>query len=124
MFASLAIGLVSVELLAQAAGRGGKGGWPWALPFAALVVLLPAVVFAVTLRLAARGGLRLSPRAAVASAALLGALTPAVLFAVKPLLHWLPIGGDLFSGLAVSQLCMAVFSIAVATGLAALWRAH
>jgi len=124
MFASLAIGLVSVELLAQAAGRGSKGGWPWAVPFAALLVLMPAVAFAITLRVAARGGLQLSPRAAVIGAALLGALTPVVLFGVKPLLRILGIGGDLFSGLAVSQLCMALLGIAAATGLAARWRAQ
>ena len=57
-------------------------------------------------------------------AALLGALTPAVLLGVKPLLRLLGGGDDLFSGLAVSQLCMSVLSIAVAAGLAARWRAH
>jgi hypothetical protein len=122
MFAALTIGLVSIELLAQASGRGSKGGWPWAVPFAALMVLLPAVVFAVTLGVAARGGLRLSPRAAVAGAALLGAVTPAVLFAVKPMLRVLDIGGDLYSGLALSQGGMAALGIAAAVVLAACGR--
>lgn len=124
MFVSLVIVLVSVELLSQAAGRGSKGGWPWAVPFALLLVVLPAVAFAVTLRLSARRGLLLSPRAAVAGAALFGALTPAVLLGVKPLLRMLDIGGDLISGLAVSQLFMFVLSAAVAAALAARWRAH
>ncbi len=117
------IGLVSVELLSQAASRGSKGGWPWAVPFAVLLVLLPALAFAVTLRLSARRGLQLSPRAAAGGAALLGALTPAVLLGVKPLLRLLGSGGDLFSGLAVSQLCMSALSIAAAAALAARWRA-
>ena len=121
MFVSLTIGLVAVELLAQAAGRGSKGGWPWAVPFSALMVLLPAVAFAVTLRLVARRDLRLWPRASAAIAALLGALTPAVLLGVKPLLRALDLGSDFFGGLAVSQGGLCALAVLSAAGLAA-WR--
>jgi hypothetical protein len=121
MFVALAIGLVAVELQAQAAGRGSKADWPWAVPFSALVVLLPSVAFAVTLRQMARHGLHMSPRASAAIAALLGALTPAVLLGVKPLVRALDIGSNFFGGLAVSQGGLCALAVLCAAGLAA-WR--
>jgi hypothetical protein len=118
LFVVTALGLGAVEWLAQDSGRGSKGGAPWIVPFALLVCLLPATAFAVTLRLAARPGLRLSPRAALALAALLGALTPSFLLAVKPLMGVMGGGGNLVGGLAVSQLGLCTLAIASAAVLA------
>jgi len=124
LFASLAIALVARELLAEADGHGSKGGWPWALPFAALMALPPAAVFGVTLALAARGGWRLSPRRSAICAALLGALAPAILLGTQPAMRLLGLGGDLFSGFAVAQLGLCVVAALCAAALAGRGRAR
>jgi thiol:disulfide interchange protein len=118
MFGALSIGLIAVQLSAEAAGRGGKAGWEWAVPFAALVCLLPVAAFALTLSLAARHGLA-RPRWRVSLlAAVCGAATPLLLFGVKPLLRLMHAGSDLFSGLAVSQLGLCAVAVVSAVLLA------
>jgi hypothetical protein len=121
LFASTSAGLVAVQLQAEAAGRGGKAEWVWALPVALLVCLLPLLMFAATLSLAARDGLPASRRAVGPAAALGGVAVAAVLAAVKPLVQWLGIGGGLIGGLMLSQIGMVAAAV-LAAGLLASWR--
>lgn len=111
LFAATSLGLTMVQLRAEAAGRGGKTEWVWALPFAALICLLPLLMFAATLALVARDGLAASRGATALVAAVGGGVVAAVLPLVKPLLQLLDIDGGLIGGLMLSQIGMCVLSI-------------
>jgi len=120
LFSITATGLIAFAL--QADGRGGKAGWPWAVPFAAVMCLLPTAVFAATLAVAAHGGLAL-PRARVTmTSALCGAVVPAVLLVVKPLVRWLDIGDSPVGGLAIAQAGMCLLAVGAAGWLSSLSR--
>ena len=119
MSAAVALGM-SVVHFAAAPYQRGKAEWVWALPAAALLSLIPAVVFALTLALLARPHLALPHRRALLVAAAFGATVPAVLLIVKPLVAWLHIGGGLIGGLALSLLGLSLLSALAAAWLASL----
>jgi hypothetical protein len=114
MFATLSIGLIAFQLIAESEGRGGKAGWEWAVPLAALLCLLPAAVFGIALALLSRNGLAAPPGRIALASALCGAATPALLFGVGPLVRVLGLGSSMPGGLALALVALCAAAVASA----------
>jgi hypothetical protein len=118
LFVALVAGMVLVQWSAAAQERGDKGGLAWAPLFAALLMLLPTLTYALTLTRLARGVLPWRAGRVALWAGACGVLTAAVPFTLKPLARIAGVRFDFLTGLVATELTMCIVAVLAAAALA------
>jgi hypothetical protein len=118
LFITLVAGMTVVQWSAAAHERGGKGGLEWAPLFAALLMLLPTLAYALTLTRVARGALPWRAGRVALWAGAGGVLAAAVPFTLKPLARIAGVRLDFLTGLVTTELSMCAVAVLAAAALA------